>query len=107
MDPLPRHLSPVVVHRYRLRTGKRKPIRTICEVLRELHRDAERRGDTLAMVKLEEAHDMAKRMQNKLAEYGGKAHDPVYLAKVADNEAAWMTREEFKSYERLACDAAA
>jgi hypothetical protein len=38
-------------------------------VLRELYRDAEKRGDTLSMAKLDEAHDMAKRMQRKLFEY--------------------------------------
>jgi hypothetical protein len=48
---------------------KPKPIRTICEVLRELHRDAEARGDAISMTRLDEAHDMAKRMQRKLEEY--------------------------------------
>ena len=55
-----------------MRTGKPpKPAhkRTICEVLRELGRDAEARGDYLALQKLDEATDMAKRMQNKLQHY--------------------------------------
>lgn len=43
--------------------------RTICEVLRELGRDAHERGDRVAMQKIEEAHDMAKRMQRKLTHY--------------------------------------
>lgn len=47
---------------------KRKPIRTICEVLRELYRDAEARGDALSMARLDEAHDMAKRMHRRLVE---------------------------------------
>jgi hypothetical protein len=38
-------------------------------VLRELGRDAEARGDTLALHKIEEASDMAKRMQRKLTHY--------------------------------------
>lgn len=48
-----------------------KPIhkRTICEVLRELAREAEARGDTLSLHKIDEAHDMAKRMQRKLFHY--------------------------------------
>lgn len=46
----------------------KKEIRTICEVLRELYRDAEARGDTVSMTRLEECHDMAKRMQYKLFE---------------------------------------
>lgn len=50
-----------------------KKFRTICEVLRELYRDAEIRGDALSMTKIEEAHDMAKRMQRKLEEYNPKA----------------------------------
>lgn len=50
-----------------------KPFRTICEVLRELYREAEARGDALAMARLDECHDMAKRMQQKLEEYKPKA----------------------------------
>jgi hypothetical protein len=46
-----------------------KSIRTICEVLRELYRDAEARDDGLSMARLDECHDMAKRMQKKLEEY--------------------------------------
>lgn len=46
-----------------------KKFRTICEVLRELYRDAETRGDALSMTRIDEAHDMAKRMQRKLEEY--------------------------------------
>lgn len=49
-----------------------KPIRTICEVLRELYRDAEMRGDALSMTRIDEAHDMAKRMHKKLEEYNRK-----------------------------------
>ena len=53
-------------------TKSRKPpkaFRTICEVLRELYRDAEARGDALSMTRLDECTDMAKRMQGKLEEY--------------------------------------
>lgn len=50
-----------------------KPFRTICEVLRELYRDAEARGDALSMTRLDECNDMAKRMQRKLEEYNPKA----------------------------------
>ena len=42
--------------------------RTICEVLRELYRDAEARGDALSMGRLDEAHDMAKRMHARIVE---------------------------------------
>lgn len=43
--------------------------RTICEVLRELYRDARERGDAVAMDRCDEAHDMAKRMAHKLEWY--------------------------------------
>lgn len=60
----------VVWRKYR--TKARKPPRakrTICEVLRELYRDAEARGDALSMARIDEATDMAKRMDKKLAEH--------------------------------------
>ncbi len=59
----------VVWRKHLLNPGKRKSLRTICEVLRELHRDAEARGDTLSVDRIAECHDMAKRMQRKLEEY--------------------------------------
>ncbi len=62
----------VVWRRHYIRAEKKKHIRTICEVLRELYREAETRGDVLAMSKLDEAHDMAKRMDNKLRQYKGR-----------------------------------
>ena len=59
----------VVWRKHPLKRGKPpKKMRTICEVLRELHRDAMARGDAISMTKLEECHDMAKRMQYKLFE---------------------------------------
>ena len=42
------------------------PRRTICEVLRELYRDAEARGDKVSIDRLNEAYAMAKRMDAKL-----------------------------------------
>lgn len=47
----------------------KKVTRTVCEVLRELYRDAETRGDHLSMQRIDEAHDMAKRMDKRLQEY--------------------------------------
>ncbi len=43
--------------------------RTICAVIRELYAAAEERSDHLALTKLDECHDMAKRMQRKLLNY--------------------------------------
>jgi hypothetical protein len=43
--------------------------RTICEVLRELGREAKARGDIEALRRLVEATEMAKRMHHKLVEY--------------------------------------
>ena len=54
---------------YIKRTKPPKPFRTICEVLRELYRDAEARGDALSMTRIDECNDMAKRMDRKLREY--------------------------------------
>lgn len=59
----------VVWRKHLLNPGKRKPIRTICEVLRELHRDAEQRGDALSVSRIAECFDMAKRMQKRLEIY--------------------------------------
>jgi quinol monooxygenase YgiN len=53
-------------------------MRTICEVLREMYRDAEANGDHLNMQRIDEAHDMAKRMQKKLEEYA--PHEPYILS---------------------------
>jgi hypothetical protein len=63
----------VVWRKHYIRPQKRKALRTICEVLRELHRDAEQRADALSMTRIDEAHDMAKRMQRKLEEYAPNA----------------------------------
>ena len=65
----------VVWRKHYIRPEKKKPFRTICEVLRELYRDAEQRGDALSMTKIEEAHDMAKRMQRKLDAHKVKGSD--------------------------------
>ena len=51
---------------YIKRTKPPKPFRTICEVLRELYRDAEARGDALSMTRIDECTDMAKRMDQAL-----------------------------------------
>jgi hypothetical protein len=47
---------------------RRQRMRTICEVLRELYRDAEARSDALSMTRIDEAHDMAKRMERRMRE---------------------------------------
>ena len=43
--------------------------RTICEVLREIHRLAQAKGLTEITERTDEAHDMAKRMSWKLTQY--------------------------------------
>ena len=59
----------------KLKSNLVKMRRTICEVLREIYRSADERGDHFTMSKAEEAHDMAKRMQYKLYELQGhKVH---------------------------------
>ena len=57
----------VVWREHRIKTRKPpKTFRTICEVLRDLYREGEARGDALSMARLDECNDMAKRMQKKL-----------------------------------------
>ena len=56
----------IVWRKHYIKPNRKLPVRTVCEVLRELYRDAVKRGDTMSIVRLEEAHDMAKRMQMKL-----------------------------------------
>lgn len=58
----------IVWRKHYIKPHRKLPVRTVCEVLRELYRDAEKRNDKLSMHRLEEAHDMAKRMQLKLFE---------------------------------------
>ena len=52
-----------------------KKERTICEVLRELYRDAAERGDAVSMTRIEEAHDCAKRMAYRLFELNGRKNE--------------------------------
>lgn len=67
----------VLWRKFPIRPRKGKKItRTICEVLREVYRLAEERGDTVSMQKIDEAHDMAKRMHRKLVEYKQRTRDP-------------------------------
>lgn len=58
----------IVWRKHYIKPHRTLRVRTVCEVLRELYRDAVERDDKISMVRLEEAHDMAKRMQMKLFE---------------------------------------
>jgi hypothetical protein len=58
----------IVWRKHYIKPTRRVRVRTVCEVLRELYRDAVARNDALSIQRLEEAHDMAKRMQLKLNE---------------------------------------
>jgi hypothetical protein len=58
----------VVWRKHYIKPKQKLKVRTVCEVLRELYRDAVKRDDKMSIVRLEEAHDMAKRMQLKLNE---------------------------------------
>jgi len=66
----------VVWRKFPIKPRKPKKVtRTICEVLREIYRDAEERGDVLTMHRADEASDMAKRMQRKLIWYRDAMND--------------------------------
>lgn len=57
----------VVWRKHRVKRNKPpQDKRTICEVIREMMRDAEARDDKLLIARLEEANDMAKRMDLRL-----------------------------------------
>jgi hypothetical protein len=104
LKPLPTNRSLIVWRKNYIRqklNGKvlSKKVRTICEVLRELYKDARSRSDPVAMTRIEEAHDMAKRMQRKLQEYSGKGNDPVYLI-LNEDHTEWLTKEAFKAREK-------
>lgn len=60
----------LVVYRkhHRIKPHKTVGIRTICEVLREMYRSAEEKSDAYMLTRIEEAYDLAKRMDAKLAE---------------------------------------
>jgi hypothetical protein len=100
MKPLPSNQSLIVWRKNYINSETRKFVRTICDVLRELHRDAEARKDTVAMQRLEEANDMAKRMQNKLKFYSLKTKDRTTLTVDDVGEMAWLNKEEYKARER-------
>jgi len=51
------------------RNKEPQPVRTICEVLRELDRDAKSRGDAISIQRIAECYDMAKRMHHRLLRY--------------------------------------
>jgi hypothetical protein len=76
---------------------KENGVRTICEVLEGLRMEAEARGDKITMLRIEEAIDMAKRMQNKLKRYSLKTKDPTTLTVDERGELEWLNKEEFKS----------
>lgn len=106
LKPLPRNRSLIVWRKNYIRqklNGKllSKRVRTICEVLRELYKDARTRDDPISMTRLEEAHDMAKRMQKKLQEYAhaNKGKDQVYLI-LTEDEPLWLSKEAFKAREK-------
>jgi uncharacterized membrane protein (DUF106 family) len=59
----------VVYRKHHIKPDKKKQLRTICEVLREMYRSAEEKNDAYLMTRIDECYDMAKRMQRKLQEY--------------------------------------
>lgn len=100
MDPLPRGKSVIVWRKNYINPDGQKGMRTICQVLRDLYFAAEARNDVVGMSQIEEAHDMAKRMQNRLKFYAGKqfkTHPNIYLAIDALGDFLWMTKAEFKT----------
>lgn len=95
MKPIPKDRALIVWREYYVKGGRQTKLRTICEVLREIHRYSD---DPLIKSKVEEANEMAKRMQARLDFYavkkgGGKS---VHLAIDALNRIHWWTKEAYK-----------
>jgi hypothetical protein len=103
LDPLPRSRSLVVWRKYKINNRIIKNIRTICDILRELHRDAEDRGDRRAADLVDTAHDMAQRMQDKLKYYAylhGGGGDKTIIR--WDNKTLWISKRRLRKAEKMA-----
>jgi hypothetical protein len=85
-----------------MKVGLHKGVKTICEVLRILYDAAQEREDVAGMALIEQANDMAKRMQNKLREYKSEALDPIYLIIDDAGNRVWLNKGEFKAREERA-----
>lgn len=70
-DSIPQGKRVIVWRKHYLIANRKHRFRTICEVLREVHLDAKGRGDAVTMAKMDEATDMAKRMQKRIEMYAG------------------------------------
>jgi hypothetical protein len=99
-DPIPRHRALIVWRKNYINSEKHKNIRTICEVLRELHQDAVKRGDALSMHKIELANFMALRMQDRLKRYALKSKEPQTLTVNDVDEMFWITKKAYRRAER-------
>lgn len=69
-------------------------------MIRELHARAKERGDPLDMQRLEEAYDMANRMQDKLKFYSLKTKDRTTITVDDVGTMVWLNKEEYKARTR-------
>lgn len=99
MEPLPPNRSLIVWRKYYI-TDKRVKLRTICDIIRELHARAKARNDHVDMQRLDEAYDMANRMQNKLKFYSLKTKDRTSLTIDDVGTIVWLNKEEYKAANR-------
>lgn len=88
-DTVPKGQRVIVWRKHTLNLKRKRGFRTICEVLREVWLDAHKRRDTLTMARLDEATDMAKRMQTRLIDYAGNRHTLVHF----DDGYKWIEKE--------------
>lgn len=96
MKPLPRNRSLIVWRKFYI-SDKRVKVRTICDVIRELYSRAKERNDQIDMQRLEEAYDMANRMQNRLKFYSLKTKDRTTITVDDVGVMAWLNKEEYKA----------
>ena len=89
-DEIPQGKRIIVWRKNYLNVRRKKGFRTICEVMREVYLAAEERGDAVTMTKMDEASDMAKRMQKRLEEYaGGKRTALIHF----ETGFAWINKD--------------
>jgi hypothetical protein len=90
MDSIPVGKRIIVWRKHYLNVRRKRGFRTICEVLREVYLDAEVRGDPVTMTRMDEAADMAKRMQTRLEHYAGSHHALIHY----DDAMVWVDKTQ-------------
>jgi hypothetical protein len=101
LSTLPRNRSLVLWRKNYINSEVRKYERTICDVIRELHRRAVERGDMVDQQMLETANEMANRMQDRLKVYSiRRKYKDSTLCVDEVGVMYWLAKEEYKRNEK-------